>query len=365
MKIVQVVNHFYPCKGGKESIVKDLALQLKKKGHDVEVLCLNKCADSNDVLEAESEWNGIKVKRVGFLDLKFLKVGFPSLGALREADVVHAHGICFLTDFLAIAKLLYKKPLVLSTHGGIFHTKALSGLKRIYFNVWLRLVGRAFDKVIAVSKNDFEMFSRIFPAEKMALAENAIDVEKLYGIKRKATGKSFLFVGRLSKNKRVDLLLDAIARVKGAELTVAGKDFDGILPELKRKAMDLGIAGKVNFAGEVSEEQLLELMAKHHFFVSASSYEGFGVSAIEAMAAGLVPVLNDIPPFREFVGGRKNGFIVDFGDREKAAEVLSKACSLGKQERGKLSRNARAYAGKFSWSERVKEFERLYQGVKA
>jgi alpha-1,3-mannosyltransferase len=368
VRIAQVVNHFYPCRGGKESVVKELSQRLKQRGHEVDVVCLNRCADSGSMLAREGNWNGVKIKRVGFLDLHFLKIGFPSVGALRKADVVHAHDLCFLTDFLALTKFLYRKPLVLSTHGGIFHTVSLSVLKKIYFNVWLRLVGGAFDRVIAVSKNDFELFSKIFPAEKMALVENAVDVERLGKIKGNAAANSFLFVGRLSRNKRVDLLLEAFSlllkKKKGARLTVVGRDFDGILPELKAKAKELGVEDAVRFEGSVSEEKLLQLFSQNAFFVSASNYEGFGISAIEAMAAGLVPVLNSIPSFMDFVDGGKNGFVVDFSKTEEAAGVLTGACSLGKKRLGELSRSARRSVQKFSWEKKADEFEKLYRELK-
>jgi alpha-1,3-mannosyltransferase len=368
VKIVQIVNHFHPCRGGKESIVKELSLNLKRRGHTVEVVCLNRCAGSSRRLPPREEWKGIKIHRVGFLNLHFLKIGAPPLGALRTADIVHVHGLCFLSDLLAITKFLYRKPLLLSTHGGVFHTTSLSTLKGIYFSGWLRLAGMAFDRVIAVSRNDFELFSGVFPKDKMLLVENAVDVKKFQAAKRKPRQDSFLFVGRLSKNKGLELLLDAFAllaaRKKGATLTIAGEDFDGIMVELKKKRAALGLGEKVRFEGEVSEERLLELLSTHSFFVSASQFEGFGVSAIEAMASGLVPILNNIPTFRGFVKNGNNGFTVDFADAKKAAIAMEAACALSKGKLQEMSKSAKATAQRFSWESRVKEIEKIYKELK-
>tara|TARA_Y100000310_G_C20702483_1_gene831181 strand:+ start:5598 stop:6704 length:1107 start_codon:yes stop_codon:yes gene_type:complete len=363
LKVAQVVNHFHPCIGGKESIVKELSLGLKQSGHKVSVFCLDKCAEAGKKLKPREQWNGIEINRFPFLDLRFLKVGFPNLGELTKADLVHAHGLCFLTDFLALTKFLYNKPLVLSTHGGIFHTKTISTLKRLYFYGWLKLIGGSFDKIIAVSKNDFELFSEIFPEEKMELIENAINVEKFGTVKRQARPNSFLFVGRLSRNKQVDKLLEAFAIVlrekPNAVLSIVGKDFDGILPELRKKAKELSIDKNVWFKGAVSDQKLLELYSENVFFVLASSYEGFGVSAIEAMAAGLVPILNTLPSFKSFVKEGSNGFIVDFENSESAARKMADACSLGTKLRT-ISANAKQSVQKFSWKEKLKEFEKVY-----
>jgi len=367
MKVLQVVNHFVPCTGGKESVVKELSLRLKQAGHDVQVACLNKCAEGGKKLPATGKWNGIEIKRVGFLNFGLFKIGFPKLGLFKETEMVHAHGICFLTDYAALMKPFYRKPLVLSTHGGIFHTKQLGFFKKIYFFGWLRLIAGAFDKVIAVSRNDFELFSKVFPKEKMVLVENAADVERFKGIKRKDSGNSFLFVGRLSRNKRVDLLIEAFAAgpagKKGAKLSIVGKDFDGMLPELREKAKQLGVEKSVVFEGAVSDEKMLKLLSAHRFFASASEYEGFGITAIEAMAAGLVPVLNDIPSFKGFVQNGKNGFITSFADSGRAGKAMLAACGLNGKRLEAVRENARTFAQGFSWKKKVKEFEKAYNSV--
>jgi len=203
---------------------------------------------------------------------------------------------------------------VLSTHGGIFHTKNHSLLKKIYFNLWCRLTLTAFDKVIAVSAQDFETFKKIVPERKLVLIENPVAVEMLSKIPRKPVPNSFLFVGRLSKNKGLENLLNAFAEVKkdgeNFSLNIAGKPFDLSKKQVQEMVSAKDLNEKVKVLGMVSEKELLEFYSESEFFVSASEYEGFGISAVEAISAGLIPVLNSIPPFKTFVSDKKTGFIV-------------------------------------------------------
>ena len=218
-----------------------------------------------------------------------------------------------------------------------------------------------------MSKNDFELFSKIVPREKLALIENGIDFEKFSMAKNEKTKNSFVFLGRMSRNKRIDLLIDAFAglkrKTKDFELHIAGMDFDNILEEMKRKAEESGIAENVFFHGEVSEKELLELLGSSEFFVSASEYEGFGLTALEAMAAGCIPVLNKIDSFKNFVSAGKNGFIADFEKSAETAERIFEITEMEKKRKSEIAGNAAARAGDFSWEKKALEYEKVYSEV--
>jgi len=365
-KIVHVSHRYWPCLGGVETHVRELCEKLAADGVKSRVVCLNKCPNSGNELKASEKVNGVKVERVGFWDLGFYKIAPGVFGKLGKADTVHVHGIGFFSDFLALTRPFHGKRLVLSTHGGIFHTNRKSFLKRAYFFGWCRLALRTFDKVIAVSKTDYKLFAKILPKKKLELIENPIDLKKFTSLKGKKRDKSFLFVGRLSKNKGLKGLLRCFAEVKASRadfsLSIAGKEFDLSVKELREEARKLGIAEQVNVLGQVSDKRLLELYAKSEFFVSASEYEGFGISAVEAMASGSIPLLNNIAAFKRFVKDRENGFIVDFSKKKKAAAIVLEAIWLGQGEKRKLRENAKEFAEGFSWKKGIKSFEKAYKG---
>jgi alpha-1,3-mannosyltransferase len=365
ISVVQVSHRFWPCLGGVESHVRQLCENLKRKGFVARVVCLDRCPNSPEKLLGKETVSGIEVSRLGFFDLGFYRVAPGVLWKLGDAEIVHVHGLGFFSDFLALKKLFHGKRLVLSTHGGVFHTGSLGLLKKIYFFGWCRLALRAFDRVVAVSRADYELFSKILPKEKLVLVENPVDARPVSGGKRQRS--SFLFVGRLSKNKGLFELLEAFALAKaespGFVLRIVGKGFDLSERQLKERALELGLEKHVEVLGEVSDKGLAKLYAKSEFFVSGSSYEGFGITALEAMGSGLVPVLNDIPTFRSFVQDSGAGFLADFSGREKGAGAILAAMSLAGPEKEKLASRARAFAGLFSWERNIARFEEVYRGV--
>lgn len=364
MKVLHVFHHYRPCVGGVENVVFELNRALSRKGHGCSVLCLDRCAKAGSRLPKRQNFPEASVERLGFLDLGFYKLAPFGLGRIRDADVVHVHGLGFFFDFLALTKWLHRKPIVLSTHGGVFHTRERSLLKRLYFGILAKSLMGQVDRVVAVSRNDRELFGRIAGRDRMETIENGIDFGSLGRLKRSPKKNSFLFVGRLSRNKGLPELLEAFALVKKRgprfSLKVVGKEFDLAREDLEDKARELGILENVEFTGMVSEQELKEAYSQSEFFVSASRYEGFGVSALEAMAAGLVPVLNDIPSFRGFAGKGRNGFVVDFGSSKRGAGGILRALRAGPALRKRLAGNARAFAKGFDWKEKAALYERVY-----
>ena len=364
MKILHLSHHYKPCLGGVEKVVEELCSNLKKHGQNCSVFCLNRCHNEKKMLAVKESFKEAEVERLEFANLKYYKFAPFRLNRLKEFDLVHVHGLGFFADFLAITKFLHRKPLVLSTHGGIFHTKNGSLLKKAYFGLWGRVLTRFFDKIIAVSQHDAELFSKIASTKKISVIENGINFEKFSSVKGAQDSKTLLYFGRLSKNKGLTELIEAFALVceknPGTKLIIAGQDFDRLLPSLKKKVKGLGIEGKVLFKGEVTDKQLLNLMGQAGTFVSASQYEGFGITTIEAMAAGLVPVLNAIDSFKKFVKPGQNGFIADFSNKGEAAKQIELALKLGAVERKRLVGNAKKFAAGFDWESKAREHIKIY-----
>jgi len=365
LKIVHLSHRFWPCLGGIETHIRELCDFLQRKGFTSSVVCLNKCPNSKTDLPPHEIFEGIDVNRLSFIDLGIYRIAPGVLGKIEDFDVVHVHGIGFFSDFLALTKPFHKKKLVLSSHGAIFHTNNFSLLKKLHFFGLGRLTLRMYDKVIAVSKTDLALFKKVVPGKKLALIENPIDVKRLRAAGGNVDGKTVLFVGRLSKNKGLFNLLEAFKvaaeREPYAKLIIAGKEFDLSIEDLREKAKELGISGKVNVLGAVSEKKLAELFGKSDIFASASKYEGFGISAVEAMAAGLIPVLNTIPTFRDFIRHGENGFVVDFSDVERAGRTILRVLELSPAERKKMSMYATQFAQRFSWESSIEKFENVYK----
>src|SRR5205814_2335627 len=106
-----------------------------------------------------------------------------------------------------------------------------------------------------------------------------------------------LFVGRLAANKRVPVLIDALALLKderpAVHAVIAGDSDDIYRRELERcrqLAAERGIVERVHFLGHVSDAELADAYRSAHVFVMPSLHEGCCIPVLEAMAAG-VPVV--------------------------------------------------------------------------
>ncbi len=279
------------------------------------ILTLNRRERDEPRLPACDEIDGIPIRRLRCLDLKYYRSVWLPLGELHSADVLHVHGLGAWLDFAVASKPIHRRPILLSTHGGIFHTSRMSLIKNFYFHGWQWWNLKFVDQVIACSRVDEYSFAPLAP--RMILLENGADVDELDcpGIAERDP-RALLFVGRLAANKAIDNLLRACAvlaaRGERFSIRIVGPDRNHARPDFESLARGLKIADRVTFVGEVTPEQLIAEYARASLFVSASLSEGFGISVLEAMAAGCVPVVNDIPAFRDLMGGRRSGLLVDF-----------------------------------------------------
>lgn len=362
MKILHVSTHFYPCIGGIEKYIFGLCRELNRLGHQSDVVCLNTCAYSRKNLPSYSEHKKIKIYRISYLPFKYYPISSYFLHLIKQYDIIHIHKLGFFTDFLVMTKLigLHKKPLVLSTHGGIFHTKKLYLLKKLYFNFWCRFILKRISKTIADSKNDFKLFSKINPRTK--LIENRIDYQSFSKIKKKPKGNTFIYIGRISKNKRIDNLIKTLYFVKQKtpdfKLFIIGEDWEGLKGDMKDMVKKMKLEKNIFFTGGVTDQKLRKYIARAKFFVSASEYEGFGFSVLEAMSSGTIPILNDIDSFRNFVKDKNNGFLVDYSKSKEVAELI---LSLINKDLSEISRNAKKKAKEYNWKETIKKIEKIYR----
>jgi glycosyltransferase involved in cell wall biosynthesis len=156
-----------------------------------------------------------------------------------------------------------------------------------------------------------------------------------------------LYVGRLHmRNKGLDTLLEAVKRMKGTRLVIAGKGPDE--RELFRMAQGLD----VDFKGFVSEGEKNALLGRARVFVLPSRFEGWGIVVLEAAAFGKPVLVSDIPELSFAVAG---GFGMSFR-RGDSGDLASKLNELLENESLRAEMGARAvdYVRDYTW-ERISE----------
>jgi len=323
MRIVHVVRQFHPAVGGMETVVWELATAQVAKGHAVRVVTLNRMFEKpNERLPAREFVAGIEVIRVRYFGSNRYPLAFGVLRHVGEADVVHVHGLDFFFDYLAWTQPLHRRKLVVSTHGGFFHTPFAATLKRLYFSTVSRASLSWYGGVVTVSTADQTLFKAIRP-RGVTLIENGVNIEKYANAGPRRPAKSILVLGRFSANKRLDRAIAFLAALRRRDpewrLTIAGRPGDLSAEDLRALAAQAGVGDAVEVLTLPFDEVVRHIMGKCSVIASASTYEGFGLAAIEGLSAGLFPLLNDIPPFRHLVERHNIGLLLDFSDAEIAA----------------------------------------------
>ncbi len=365
MKIIHIVRQFYPCIGGVENYIYNLSKTQLAAGNDVTVLTLNKNLCTKEDLSDNEIIEGIKIKRIPFTGSKRYPIALSSVTNLDGCDIVNIHCVDSFIDYLGILKPFHKKRIILSTHGGYFHTKWLKILKQVYFYTVTRIILYSCDKIIANSNSDHILFKKI--SNNVVRVDNGVEVEAFSSVSKNIEFGYLLYIGRLDSHKRIDNLVRTIPFLLkkniNVKLGIIGPDWNDTRKGLEHIAKGLGIKNSINFMGSLSRDNLLNELSKAHLFVSASEYEGFGISAIEAMASGTPCVLNDIASFRDFIATSKAGALVNFNDHEQAARAISNIICMDKINYDLMALNAKKKAKEYSWETVGKAVMKVYEDV--
>jgi alpha-1,3-mannosyltransferase len=368
MLIAHVVRQFHPGVGGLETVVRELASVQVKAGHRVRVVTLDRLFNVADTqkLPAREMLDGIEIIRIAYFGSSRYPLAFSALRHVKDADLVHVHAIDFFFDYLAWTKPLHGRKLVVSTHGGFFHTKYASLLKRIWFQTVARLSLKFYAGVAAVSASDFERFSSI-RSNGMVCIENGANVSTFRDAAADHFQKSILSLGRFAKNKRIDLLIDFARALRRYDsewrLTLAGRPGDLQTDEVSALVENAGLSDAIDVVASPTVETVKALMRNSSFVASSSEYEGFGVAAVEGMSAGLFPLLSDIPPFRRLIARTGLGINIDYSSPDAGArrllQSLPEIASSYAARRSACMQAAKAY----DWPGVCEEYSKLYNAA--
>jgi glycosyltransferase involved in cell wall biosynthesis len=170
-----------------------------------------------------------------------------------------------------------------------------------------------------------------------------------------------LSVGRLSPEKRLDVLLDAASRLgRDAQVALAGTGPEEA--DLRARAERLGLAARVRFLGFVPEPDLPDLYRLADVFAITSEAELQSLTTMEAMATGLPVVAVDAYALRELVRHRDNGFLARPGRAAEVAAYLDLLCS-DPAERARMSAASRQIISGHERGRWLTEWEALYRGL--
>lgn len=266
-----------------------------------------------------------------------------------------------------------QSPLVLLVHH-LFGTTAFQEASLpLAAATWLleRPLGRVYRgiPVEAVSESTADdLVRRGFSRDRITVIPNGVDLEffspEPLGLRYPEP--TVLYLGRLKRYKRVDLVIRAVARLRdqgvSARLVVAGTgDYDAALRAL---VDELRLGDRVEMPGFVSEDEKRSLFRRSWVHAFTSPKEGWGISNLEAAACGTATVASDSPGLRDSVVDGETGFLVPHGDVDALADRLG--LLLGDPVlRDRLGVQARAFAERFTWDRSAAETEAHLERVLA
>jgi glycosyltransferase involved in cell wall biosynthesis len=281
------------------------------------------------------------------------------------ADIVHSHG--FKADVYAYRALANCNcSLVATCHNWIDENA------RVYlYGVIDRYVLRSFDRVVAVSDAIKRRLLKAGVAdERIAVVGNGIDLQRFRFLPaRRDTTKSpstvVGFVGRLSREKGVDIFLRAasyvVVQYPEVEFTVVGEGPDR--DEIERLIDELKIKSRVFLMGR--QDDMPSVYRSFDVMVSSSRKEAFPVAILEGMAAGLPVVATAVGEVPRFILNGETGLLLPTNDPRAVAEAIMKLL-VDCESRSRIGCAARRLVEReYSAEKMAGEYVRLYEEAAA
>lgn len=351
--VVHVTPRYPPRTGGVETHVAAVAEGLAHRGDTVTVVS----ADRERGEDRRERRNEVRVRRVRSLAPG--GVGHLAPGVLRalwriDPDVVHAHNYHSLpvaTAALALSLRQTEVPFVVTPH---YHGGSVAGIRdrllSAYEPVGRRALRRA-DAVVAVSEWERRQLRDHFGVEARVIP-NGLDVDRFRAAEPASRERPYLLtVGRLVEYKGVEHAIRALANPGLCEfdLIVAGAGPDR--SRLARIARESGVDDRVTFAGYVDDERLAGLYAGATAHLSFSTFESYGMTVAEALAAGTPSVV------------REAGALVDWAARADCVGVVDPTPGAVASAVDDVRRVEPTAEGLLSWDDVVDDLSNLYDAV--
>lgn len=283
----------------------------------------------------------------------------------RKINVIHVHWLFPQGLLCALYKSFFNKNIniVLTCHGSDVNSLNNDLINRLKAYILNRAnVVTCVSQDLSDKAHSFgcKKEIQVFPmgVDTPIFSKNQIDQEN-----GGTTMSRLLFVGSLIEDKGVRYLLEAFRILVGegfeGDLKIVG---DGYLrKELENTYKDLIDKKRVNFLGYVPRFKLPEIYKESDIFILASKSEGYPGVLMEAMSAGLIPIITDLPTYNDL---KIQGLVrtVKYGNTEELASKITTVSSMGASATTSLSQSIIQYAkGHFGVSVTIDRFRIIYQ----
>ncbi|TWR27594.1 glycosyltransferase family 4 protein [Mucilaginibacter pallidiroseus] len=281
-------------------------------------------------------------------------------------DILHLNlalnGKSLLRDYVVFKiALLFKKRILLHLHGGKYLTKKPSN--QILLQLIKSVLSKS-DKVVVLSDHEKELINSIYNKSGVSVLPNTVESSFLNSsIKYNINEVQFLFLGRLTESKGLELILKAFNEyVKSgnkATLNICGTGpLEGLVIDSAKNNPN------IKFHGIVSGiQKIMHLESNHVFLLPSLHGEGLPVALLESMAMGLVPIVTNDGSMGLAVESFKTGIIIPKNDIQAITDHM-KYLTNNLDQLEQMSANAKKYiANNYNVSTYINKLSGLYTNI--
>jgi len=381
IRVLHVTPYFAPAYvyGGPPRSILGLCRGLQTAGVEVEVLTTTANAPRDlPASPTEGDWfEGVRVRYVRRSRPRLFfaaPLGDPLEAALDRVDLCHVHGLWNAPEWLATRAARARQiPYLLSPRGMLLEGALAHHRwrKRVLLPLLEADAIEQAARLHATSAEEARQLAKFARPSKIFVAPNGIDVVAARapraGIRHRArlgpADPIVLFLGRIHPMKRLDLLADAVARVRQdnplVRLVVAGPDEKRTLASLEPALAPLG--DSVRLLGEVNENEKWSWIHEASVLVCCSDSENFGLSVGEAMAAGCPVVVTRTCPWPDIERAGAGLWVEQrAGD---IADAIRQVLADGRKARVMGERGKSLIDRSYSWMAIGRQMARCYEDV--
>ncbi|HLI88228.1 MAG TPA: glycosyltransferase [Ktedonobacteraceae bacterium] len=342
MRIMIVTDQYPPMLGGVPTITHDLAIDFANRGHQVWVAAPSYGPHNVRRLEqkvrvyrfSSFEWPAYEGLRIAFLPF----VALRNLLKKSDPDIIHIHSPIVLGNIAQILAGGLRKPVIATNHympinmNPTLLSDPLIGkpFSDVTYSYLVHFCNRC-EYVTAPTKTALNLLYEHGLRAPARAISNGIDLKKYSpGERDPEILRRFhlpvdrplaLHVNRLSPEKRVDVLLDAAARLQ-SNAFIAIASTGPAEAQLHAQARRLNLEDRVRFLGYVNDADLLALRRSADMFVIPSEADLQSLATMEAMACGLPVIAANAYALPELVHAGENGFLFKPGASDELARQI-------------------------------------------
>lgn len=373
---------FAPDHNGTATFSKHLAVSLQERGYEVHVIAP---ATSKLYGTFREQHDGIpliihrlKSYRLPFQPsqrfvspLRLTRRLKGLMGAIKP-DVVHIQSHINIGHHAAMAAKINSIKLIATSHidvESLVENTILAPkfVKDFLTNLLLRDAARVFrsaDAISAPTRRAAQMLEAVVRGLRVYPISGGVDSELYRHLPQPSqASRKLTYVGRLDREKHVYVALEAMAKLpKGFELTLDIVGSGSQQNDLQRLAKEIGISDRVNFIGDISDQEVIEKLGESTAFVMPSVQELQSMATLEAMAAGRPIIAANALALPHLVHDGVNGFLFKPDSPASLASKIVELFSLSKKDFDRFASSSKTLVASHDLENTVSVYERLYKG---